>query len=84
MGYLSLPSNVYGIIDITSYCVILKILILHNAKKTIKNKVFPFFLKEEQNLVSFKKNKKRVVFKKTKNPVGLFFFWKKKVFSQPW
>jgi len=53
-------------------------------KKTIKNKVFPFFLKEEQNLVSFKKNKKRVVFKKTKNPVGLFFFWKKKVFSQPW
>jgi len=40
---------------ITSYyCVILKTMILHDAlKKTIKNKVFPFSLKKEQNLVSF-------------------------------
>jgi len=54
MGYISLPSNLNGIIGITSYyCVILKIKILHDAINTIKNKVFPFSLKKEQNLVSF-------------------------------
>jgi len=54
MGYISLPSNLNGIIGMTSYyCVILKITILHDAVKTIKNKVFPFSLKKEQNLVSF-------------------------------
>ena len=35
------------------YCVILKIMIWHDATKKIKNKVFPFSLKKEQNLVSF-------------------------------
>ena len=54
MGYIPLPSNLNGIIGITSYyCVILKIMILHD---TIKNKVFPFSLKTEQSLVSLKKN----------------------------
>jgi len=54
MGYIPLSSNLNGIIDITSYyCVILKILILHDTIKTIKNKVFPFSLKKEQYLVSF-------------------------------
>jgi len=42
MGYISLPSNLNGIIGITSYCVIVKIMILHDAIKKIKNKVFPF------------------------------------------
>jgi len=28
-------------------------MILHNAVKTIKNKIFPFSFKKEQNLVSF-------------------------------
>jgi len=55
MGYSSLPLNLNGIIGITSYyCVILKTVILHDAiKQTIKNKVFPFSSKKEQNLVSF-------------------------------
>jgi len=35
MGYISLPSNLNGIIGITSYyCVILKLMILHDAIKT--------------------------------------------------
>jgi len=42
--------------------------ILHNAIKTIQNGVFVFFLKKEQKLVSFKKQKNRRVGKKT------FFF----------
>jgi len=33
-------------------------MILHDAMKTIKNRVFPFSVKKQQNLVSFKKNKK--------------------------
>jgi len=32
-------------------------MILHDAIKTIKNKVFPFSLKKEQNLVYLKKTK---------------------------
>ena len=64
MGYIPLPSNLNGIIGITSYyCVILKIMIVHDAIKTMKNKVFPFSLKKEPNLVSFQKNLG-----------GLFFF----------
>ena len=59
MGHISLLSNLNGIIDITSYyCVILKIMILHDAIKTINNKVFLFSLKKEQNLVSCYKTKK--------------------------
>jgi len=38
MGYIPLPSNLNGIIGIASYyCVILKIMILHDAIETIKN-----------------------------------------------
>jgi len=54
MGYISLPSNLNGIIGITNYyCIILKIMILYDAIKTIKNMVFLFSLKKEQNIVSF-------------------------------
>jgi len=55
MEDISSPSNLNGIIGLTSYyCVILKIMILPDAIITIKNKVFPFSLKE-QNLVYLKK-----------------------------
>jgi len=58
MGYIPLLSNLNGIIGITSfYCVILKIMILHDAIKTIKNKVLPFSLKKEQNVVLKKNNR---------------------------
>jgi len=58
MRYISLPSNLNGIIGITSYyCVILKRRIWHDAIKTIKNKVFLFSLKKEQNLVFFSKTR---------------------------
>jgi len=40
-------------------------MVLHDAIKTIKNRVFPFSLKKEQNLASFKK--------KTKKQVGWVF-----------
>jgi len=44
MGYISLPSNLKAIIGIKSYyCVILKMVILHDAIKTIQNKVFVIF-----------------------------------------
>jgi len=48
---------------------------LHDRIKTIYNKVFPFSLKNKQNLVLFKKNKKpRFLFKKKqKTQVGCFF-----------
>ena len=69
MEDISSPSNLNGIIGLTSYyCVILKIMILHDAIITIKNKVFPFSLKE-QNLVYLKKKKKTWVFL---NPVTLW------------
>jgi len=54
MGYISLPSILNAIIGITSYyCVILKMVILHDTIKTIQNGVFLFSLKKEQNNVSF-------------------------------
>jgi len=63
MGYISLPLIFNDIIDITSYyCIILKIMILHDAIKTIKSKVFPFSFKKEQNLVTFLKKQKKQVF----------------------
>jgi len=78
MGYISLPAILNAIIGITSYyCVILKILILHDGTKTIQSGVFPFSLKKEQNLVSLKKNR---FFKR--NP-GRLFLKKKTGFSQP-
>ena len=69
---------------ITSYyCEILKIMVLHDAIKTIKSKVFPFSLKKEQNLVSFKKKtKKPGLLKKNKKPRWIGFF-EKPGFSQP-
>jgi len=43
-GYISLLSNWNVIIGITSYyCAILKMVILHDAIKTIQNGVFVFF-----------------------------------------
>jgi len=58
MGYISVPSILDAIIDITSYyCVILKIVILHDGIKTIQNGVILFSVKKEQNL-ALKKNKK--------------------------
>jgi len=50
-------------------------MVLHDAIKTIKNRVFPFSLKKEQNLASFKKKQKN-------RWVG--FFLKHPGFSQPW
>ena len=45
MGYISLPSHLNAIIGITSCCcVILQVVILHGAIKTIQNGVFGFFL----------------------------------------
>jgi len=69
-GYISLPLNLNDTIGITSYyCVILKIMILHDAVKTINNMVFPFSLKKKkQNLASFKKKQENPgVLKKKKN-----------------
>jgi len=69
--YISLLSNYNAIIAITSYCcVILQMLMLHNAIKTIQNGAFVLFW----NLFFFKNwiwNNRRVGFKKT-------------FFSQPW
>jgi len=60
MGYIALPSILSAIIDITSYyCVILKIVILHDGIKTLQDVFFLFSLKKEQNLVSFKKKNKK-------------------------
>jgi len=58
-------------------------MILHDAIKTIKNKVFPFSLEKEQILFLFKKPKKTFFFKTKKKQVGCFFLKKKTGFSQP-
>jgi len=77
MGNISLPSILNAIIGITSYyCVILKIVILHDGIKTIQNGVFLFSLIKEQNLVVFKKNLKKHFFLKTKKQVVCFFLKK--------
>jgi len=60
-------SNLKAIVGITShYCVILKMVILHDAIKTIQNGAFVFFEKV-QKPISLKKNglKKQVFFFKT-------------------
>jgi len=78
MGYISLPSNLISIIGIKSYyCVNLKMVILHDAIKTMENGIFAFFIKKEKKLY-FQKTKK-FGFKKTKKQVGCFF--KKTVLS---
>jgi len=59
MGLIPSPSNLNGIIGITRYyCVILKIMILHDTIKTIKNKVFPFSLNEEEKEQNLKELKR--------------------------
>jgi len=56
MGNIPLPSDLNAIIGITSYsCVILKMEILHDAIKTIQNRVFVFFYKKGTNCFFSKK-----------------------------
>jgi len=80
MGYISLPLNVNAIIGITNYyCVLSKIVVLHDAIKTIQNGVFVFLQNKNENLFFFSKSKQKNGYKKTS---GLYFF-KKTGFSQP-
>jgi len=59
MGYILLPSNLNTIIGITSfYCVILKMMILHDEIKTIQNRAFVLFIKKEEKSVSIQKTQK--------------------------
>jgi len=77
MGYISLPSNLNAIMDITIYyCIILKMVILHDAIKTIHNGVVCFFKKRTKTCF-FKKNKK---FGLKKQKADGLFFSKKRVF----
>jgi len=74
MGYISLPSDLNAIIiGITSYCVILKMVILHDAIKQLKIGFLCFFSKKKnKNLflskkIDYKKQKKHVnCFSKTR------------------
>jgi len=60
MGYISLPSDLNAIIGITSYhCVILKMVILHDAIKTIQNRVCFFFWKKSKTCFFSKKWRKK-------------------------
>jgi len=57
MGYISLPSILNTLIGMTSYyCVSLKMVILHDARKIIQNGVFVFLSKP----VSFVKKQKNI------------------------
>jgi len=70
MGYISLLLILNAILGITScFCIILKLVILHDAIKTIQKVFFVFFQKNEQKPVSCKKT---VLFKK--KTCGLVFF----------
>jgi len=61
MGYISLPSDLNAIlIGITSYCLILKMVILHDAIKQFRIGFLYFFWKKNENLFLFKKTKKRL------------------------
>ena len=80
--YISLPSNLNAIIGITSYyCVILKMVILHVAIKTIHNGVLCFFIKRTKTCFFSKIKTKKFGLKKQKNRWVVFF---KTGFSQPW
>jgi len=69
--YISLPSNLNAIMGITSYyCVILKMVILHDAIKTFQNGVFACFMKK--TCFWIKKYTPGFV-KKRRNPDGLGF-----------
>jgi len=80
MGYISLPSKLNAIIGTSYYCVILKMVILHDAIKTIHNGNFVFFW--EQKAVSFLNKTKISELKKTKK-AGWVIFFKKRVFLNP-
>jgi len=56
IGYISLPSNLNAIIGTSYYCVIQKVVILHDAIKTIQNGVFVVFIQRTKP-VSLKKTK---------------------------
>jgi len=72
----------YTVIGITSYyCVILKMVILHDEMKTIPIGFLRVFLKNE-SLFLFKKTKK-IGWKKNKK-IGGVFFSKNVFFSQSW
>jgi len=75
MGYIALPSVVNAIIGITSYsCVILQMVVLHDALKTIQNVFFVFFLKKiTKTYFFFGKPKKRSLKKNKKHKVDCFF-----------
>ena len=61
MGHISLPSNLNVVIGITSYyCVFLKMLILHDAIKTIQSGVFVFLKKGTKTCFFSKKQKIRI------------------------
>jgi len=78
MGYISVLTYLNAGIGISSYyCVILKMVILHDEIKTIKNGVFVLLIKKEKNCF-FSKNPKKYL----KKQVGWVF--KKTSFSQPW
>jgi len=65
MGYISLPSILKAIMFITSYyCVILKMVILNDAIKTIQNGVFPFSFNRNNILFLLKKKQKKRVKKR--------------------
>jgi len=53
MGCISLPLILCAIIGTNYYRVILQMVILHDAIKTIESGVFVFFLIKEQKRVSF-------------------------------
>ena len=71
MGYISSPSilNAKTGRITRCYCIIRKMVILHDAIKTIQNGVFVFFLKKGQKPVSFWKITDRLFFFKNG------FFW---------
>ena len=69
MGFISLSSILNAIIGITSYyCVILKMVILHDAIKNNSECFFCVYLKRTKTY-SFLKQQKKFFF----NPGGLFF-----------
>ena len=71
MAYISLPSNLNAVVGITSYyCVILKMVILHDSTRTIQNEIFVGFFQRTKTFVSFQKNTKIRI----KKAGGLFFF----------
>jgi len=58
---ISLPPNLNDMIGITSYyCVILQMVILHDAIKTIQNGVFVFFSKNKNLFFLKKKQNTRI------------------------